>query len=291
MKRVVLYTNCQGKAIREILACHPDMSTDYDLKNAIVIGNYELMNNQQEVPIDTIRDADLFIYQPISVDRGQYSTQVVLQHIKPGCTTQSFVYLYNYSFWETLVFADGDYDIGTFGIKYAALNHEPITSLRDSGISWAEIERRIHANTLDWKFRERYEKTQAILRENEKECTVKVADFIDANHKTQHLFYTQNHPTEHLLVFVAKSILANLGYDPEKLPPIDQLPRPHYKKTNASVSKFKFTIPARGYYGLKFGIAARKYYGFTFLPPIVPTDMNVVIDQAKRIYDGVYVNK
>lgn len=279
MKSVVFYANCQGHGIRQILGAHPDMARDYDLKNATVLGNYSYMNTNADLPLEILEKADLFIYQPISADRGKYSTRELLSTLKPGCKNESFVYLYNYAFWETLVFADGDYDVGTFGMKYAALNHEPITSLRDNGVSWEEVQQRIVNNTLDWKFADRYQKTQALLREKEEACSVRVADFIDQHHKTNLLFYTQNHPTMFLLVYVAKQILTNLGYDPEKLPPIDSLPYPDYNIGRSKNPHFQF------------GVAAWQHYGFTFMPrpgPHVTTD---ILENAKRIYNGVYVNR
>jgi hypothetical protein len=279
MKSVVLYANCQGHGIRQILACHPEMSKDYDLHNATVLGNYTYMNTETDLPIDVLKNADLLIYQPISSDRGKYSSQHLKKMLKPGCKTESFVYLYNYSFWETLVFADGDYDIGTFGMKYASLNHEPITSLRDAGLSWDEIQNRIINNTLDWKFKERYEKTQSVLREKEAQCSVKVADFIDFYHKDKLLFYSQNHPTMFLLVYVAKQILTNLGYNPHTLPPIDTLPHPDYNSGRGKIPHFQF------------GLAAWEYYKFTFIPRPDQNALNAILENAKRIYDGQYVNQ
>ena len=279
MKSVVFYANCQGHGLRQILTCHPEMSKDYDLQNATVLGNYSYMNTGKDLPIDVLGNADLLIYQPISSDRGKYSTEELKNTLKPGCKTESFVYLYNYAFWETLVFADGDYDIGTLGMKYASLNHGPITSLRDTGVSWDEIQTRILNNTLDWKFKERYEKTQAILREKEAECSVKVADFIDRNYKEHLLFYSQNHPTMFLLVYVAKQILTNLGYNPHTLPPIETLPHPDYNSGRGKNPHFQF------------GIAAWQYYGFKFIPRPTPNTTRAILENAKRIYDGEYVNR
>lgn len=279
MKKVVFYANCQGHGIRQILNCHPDMAKEYDLENAVVLGNYTYMNTNSDLPYDILSEADLFIYQPISSDRGKYSTDDLLSKLKPTCKTESFVYLYNYAFWETLVFADGDYDVGTLGMKYAALNHEPITSLRDAGLSWGDVKQRILSGTMDWKFKERYQKTQAVLREKEACCSIRVADFIDLHHKDKLLFHSQNHPTIFLLEYVAKQILAHLGYDPEKLPPIEQLPHPDYNSGRGKNPHYLF------------GPAAWDYYGFTFIKRPGSYTLNAILEQSKRIYDGDYVNR
>ena len=277
-KKVVIYANCQGRAIRDILAYHSVLSEEYDIFRGTVISNYDYMNTNAGLPYDILGQADLFIYQPISSERGQYSTVELLKTLKPGCKTVSFPYLYNYAFWEVLAMSNADYDIGMFGMKYAHLNQKPITDLRDAGFSFEEIERRIRANQIDWKFGERVEKTQTILREKEKECDVKVADFIDAHYKTHLLFYTQNHPSMFFLRFVAQRILEKLGYNPNILPDENRLQHPDY---NAGHQNFPH---------YEMGYAAWKHFGFKFIPQPGSYVADKIVSMARRIYDHRSVN-
>lgn len=278
-KKVVIYTNCQGQAISNILLGHPTLSLEYDFENAVYLGNYTYINTDESLPWDVIMDADLFIYQPISSDRGKHSTADILKCLKPTCKICSFVYLYNYALWECLVFADGDYDIGTLGMKYAVINHEPITDLRNKGVSFEDIKKQIISKTFDWKFKERYEKTQSILREKEKECSIKVADFIDSNHKDNMLFYTQNHPSMFFLRYIAKEFIKQIGgHDPELLPDEDHLIHPDYNKGRTKHMHYPF-----GWY-------ACKYYGYTFIKHPDGSDMSELINQAEKIYNNNYVS-
>lgn len=277
-KRVVIYANCQGRAVRDILAYHSDLSEEYDIFRALVINNYTYMNTKSGLPYDILGQADLFIYQPISSERGQYSTVDLLKTLKPECKTLSFPYLYNYSFWEVLAMSDADYDIGVFGMKYAHLNQKPISDLRDAGFSFEEIERRIRANQIDWKFGERFEKTQEILREKEKECDVKVADFIDAHHKTHLLFYTQNHPSLFFLRFVAQRILEKLGHNPDILPDENHLQHPDYNIGQGNFPHYEM------------GYAAWKHFGFKFIPQPGSHVTDKIVSMARRIYDHRSIN-
>lgn len=280
MKRVVMYANCQGAALRDILRCHPTLSKEYDFDSATLIANYVVLRSGDPFPFtEQFATADLLIYQPISSAHRGFSTEEVLKFVKPGCKCISFVYLYNYAFWETLVFADGDYDVGTFGMKYASLNHEPITSLRDQGVPFEQVAQRIRDGTLDWKFKDRYNTTQSILREKEATCTIRVADFIDAEHKDHLLFYTQNHPTMYFLRWVAQRIIEQAGHDPTLLPPEESLPFPDYNSGRGVGPHFMF------------GPAAWDHYKFTFIPRPGPSSLTAIIEQARRIYDGVYVSR
>jgi hypothetical protein len=278
-KKVVIYANCQGRAICDILRGHPTMQDEYDFENATVIGNYTYIGTDESLPWDIISQADLFIYQPISSDRIKHSTTEVLKRLKPTCKTCSFVYLYNYAFWECLVFADGDYDVGTLGMKYATINHEPITSLRSKGVSLEEIKSMIRSKNFDWKFKERYDKTQQILRDKEKDCTIKVADFIDSNHKHHLLFYTQNHPTMFFLRYVAKQIISQVGgHDADLLPDEDNLIHPDYNRGRTKHVHFPI------------GWFAWKHYGYTFIHEPTDNVMSELISQVEKIYNRHYVN-
>ena len=278
-KRVVIYSNCQGRGIQGILAYHSALNDEYDFYGANVLSNYTFMNTNAGLPYDILAQADLFIFQPISSDRGKYSTDELLKTLKPSCKAISFVYIYNYSFWETLAFSDGDFDIGTLGMKYALLNHKPITEARESGMTFEQIEASIRNETFDWRFKERYEESQRILREKEANCTIKVADFIDTYHKTQPLFYTHNHPSMFFLRYVSKEIISNLGYNPETLVTEDYLPHPDYNSGRTKGSHYCI------------GPAAWKYFGLSFVSKPTNDKFDLIVKNARDIYDKKFVDR
>lgn len=276
MKRVVTYANCQAKNVCRILATHPELSREYDFENPTIVSNFGLIQGNTPVPTSAFQDADLVLYQPTADSHGQYATSSVLAHCKPECVRISFPYIYNYSFWEVMAFADGDYAVGHDAAKYARLNHAPITRLREQGVPFTTIESLIKSKQFNWDFASRYAESQRILREKESECDVKVADFIDAHHKDTLLFFTQNHPGLPVLRHVAEQIITRLGYDPTRLP--NDVPAPDYAPDSSSGPH----IP--------IGWFAWKHFGFSFIPEPAPNTFPFIIHHAKKIYDQVYVN-
>ena len=276
MKKIVTYANCQAKNIIRILATHPVLSKEYDFDHPVILSNFGLLQGKQAIPYDEIASADLFLYQPTADKHGPYATSALLSYCKPTCRKISFPYMYNYAFWEVLVFADGDYAVGHSATQYAHLNHRPITKRKEAGMSFAEIETQILHKTFDWEFAERYTETQAILRSKEAECDVKVADFIDAHHKDMVLFYTQNHVATPLLKHAADQIVCLLGEDPSLFPA--DVPPPDY------APNFKGAE-------LPIGWFAWKHYGFTFMDEPAPNTFPFILHHAKQIYDGNYAQR
>jgi hypothetical protein len=273
-KQVFYYTNCQGSNIIKILAKHPTLSLEYDFENAKGVGNFGAIKDQKGLPYEQIESCDLFIYQPTDAKHGIYGTPDILTHLKPDCKTISFPYLYNYAFWECLIYADGDYAVGMN--KYTHLNHQPITKWKDRGFSFEQIKNMIVSKNFDWNFKERYNHSQQVLREKESICDVKVADFIDQHYKDHLLFYTNNHVSLFLLTHVAKQMIIKLGYDPELLP--TNLPHPDYCPEGGNNPEYPI------------GWFAWNHYKFTFIPEPNQQIMNVILYFSKQIYDGKYIN-
>jgi hypothetical protein len=161
-------------------------------------------------------------------------------------------------------------------MKYAHLNQRAITDLRDAGVPFEEVERRIRSGTMDWKFAERWTTTQTILREKEKECDVKVADFVEANYRDHLLFYTQNHPSMFFLRYVAEEIIKTLGYNPSILPDETHLIQPDYNSGHQVVSP----------YGYEMGVAAWQYFGFRFIAKPRPHVTETIVAMSRLIYNG-----
>lgn len=273
-KQVISYANCQGKNIIRILAKHPTLSLEYDFENALCIGNFGAIQEKVTLPYDKIESCDLFFYQPTDAKYGIYGTPDILSHLKSDCKSLSYPYLYNYAFWECLVYADGDYAVGMN--KYTHLNHAPITKWKHRGFSFEQIQKMILSKEFDWNFKERYEHSQEVLREKESVCDVKVADFIDKYHKNHLLFYTNNHASLFLLTHVAKQLISKLGHDPELLP--TTLPEPDYNPNGGNNPQFPI------------GWFAWNHYKFTFIPEPPQHVMNAILFYAKQIYDGTYIN-
>jgi len=196
---IVIYSNCQSKGISYCLGSVIEA-------NFHEITNYEYIRNKKELPIETLKKADIFIYQPTKAKHGIYSTDTkvegnVCSHLKSDCMKIAFPYIYNSSFWAFVQENDNFKDI------------EPILDLKKSGHSLETVTKMFLNGEIDFEYEKRFNKCMNILREHEKLCDVKVSDFIDANVGNVKLFLTQNHPSTHIYVHCTNQILKLLGSD------------------------------------------------------------------------------
>jgi len=255
MKNIVIYSNCQGKAIIDILKHHITFCKDYDIENFINIINYEIIKNKEDIPIKSLEACDLFIHQPIKDKHGIYSTQNIISYLKPECIQISFPYIYNDSFWELL-----------YNPKENHINNKVVCDLKLEGYSLNEIKLMILNNCIDYNFKERFERNMTILRENEENTLIKVADFIEENYRDHLLFHTYNHPTSYLLTYVAKEILKLLNYSLNELAPSQH------------------SIFYENYFEPPMGQAVIDYYKFTFIQEPMYKSIDYIAHNATCMY-------
>lgn len=197
MLNIFVYGNCQSKGIIYCLSKVLEA-------NFIHIINYEYIWENKNLPIDDIKNADVFIYQPTKAKHGIYSTDTdvkgnVCSHLKPSCIKIAFPYIYNYAFWPFV--PESDHFKGI----------EPIIKLKKGGHSLETITNMFLNEEIDFDYEKKFNKCISILREKEKLCDVKVSDFICANAQNIKLFLTQNHPTTHVYIHCTNQILKLLG--------------------------------------------------------------------------------
>lgn len=209
---IVLYSNCQGDGIK------------YFLNNTIneacftIIYNYGIINNKDVIPVDVLSKADIFIYQPIDKKHEQYSTDKsvennIMTHLPEHCKCISFPYIYNSALWALIAPATIDGYIGDYPGVNKYINAETIQKLKKDGKSLEDVISMFHNGTIDFNYEERFKNCMNILRIKEKQCDIKVADFIEKNIKKHKLFFTQNHPTSCVFVHCTNQILEILGYE------------------------------------------------------------------------------
>jgi len=209
MVNIVYYTNCQYRCL------------DYFLHRAIKglktyhIENYTLIKNKEPIPLDILKCADIFIYQPIDKRHGIYSTDdtCILSHLPPGCKRVSFPYIYNSSLWVLIPPANIDGYIGGYSGMDKYINSEPIEKLKAQGHSLDVVLQKYSNGEIDFDYENRFTKSIEILKKKEEICDVKVAEFIEQNIRKHKLFFTQNHPTTCVMVHCVNQILSILGHD------------------------------------------------------------------------------
>ncbi len=191
-KLCLIYANCQGRAFDTFLRMSAEFQEKYRIE---IVNNYIFIQNKHNLPLDTFKKADLFIYQPIAAKHGVYATDNLFEYLPPQCVKISFPYIYNDALWPL------------FEVLGEIKGQEVVVSLIESGLSLKEIVDRFCAGKIDFQFERRFSDSMAILRSKEEKTDVKVADFIVSNFRTKKLFLTHNHHTNAIYIHCANQIL------------------------------------------------------------------------------------
>lgn len=197
MKKCVMFGNCQCSGIKKLL----EFSDFYEHYSVVQYANWQLIDGDGSLPLETIRSADLIIYQPLPDVYGCLSTNgknknSFMNHVKKSCILISFPRIYNSALFPIFHKRhDRSVMCGT------VLNK--ITSESDLVALY-------HANLLDFGFEKRLQENYDISIEKERECTIKIIDFIYKNIPNRKLFLTQEHPTTFVFAEVVRQICEKL---------------------------------------------------------------------------------
>lgn len=212
MVNIVFYANCQARGLNYFL-------NQYIKKiESTHIQNYFYIRDKKQIPIDILKKADIFIYQPIDKKHGIYSTDVsiennIMSYLSPNCKTISFPYIYNSYLWILIPPEHGDGFIGNYPDLNKYVNREPIEKLKVKGHSLDEVLQMYSKGEIDFDYNNRFNKSIEILKKKEELCDVKVSEFIEKNIRKHKLFLRQNHPTSCVFIHCVNQILSILGYD------------------------------------------------------------------------------
>ena len=212
MINLVFYTNCQYSGLDYFIKKHINK---IETKH---IENYSIIKNKNKIPFDILKQADIFIYQPIDKKHGIYSTDTsvennIMSYLSPNCKIISFPYIYNSSLWILIPPANADGYIGNYADMDKYINREPIEKLKVKGYSLDEVLQMYSKGEIDFDYKNRFNKSIEILKKKEELCDVKVAAFIEKNIKKHKLFFTQNHPTTCVFIHCVNQILSILGHN------------------------------------------------------------------------------
>ena len=95
--KIYLYGNCQAKdGLGHLIL---SITNEHQLFPCLV---HRYIENKTPLDKETLKQADVFIYQPIHDRHGEYSTNYIIKNIlKKDCKTISFPYIYNSAFFST----------------------------------------------------------------------------------------------------------------------------------------------------------------------------------------------
>ena len=215
MKKVcIIYANCQNKLLAELLAKSPAFTAEYTVHAFSV---HLLLRGKTTLDADLLSQAKLFIYQPVKDIHGVCSTNYILDRLPADCQRLSFPPLYFTGYFPQFCKNPANKvvkQLHPYGIIPQGDRH--IISLLDQSSSVEEIADRL----ADPNFYQRSELLENVennlneLARRESSLDIKVSDFIRDNYQKYRLFYTHNHPTDKLGIYVVDRILAAIGLPP-----------------------------------------------------------------------------
>ncbi len=270
--KIVIYANCQGIGISYFLKKSIDIlsnpmrnssdgrnlagfcrnSLEFERISHIRID--DIVFKKSNINYNLIKNADIFIYQPLDDKHGNISTNSILKLLKPECKKISFPYIYNNSFYPVigpLVIKDS-YRSKPCSVIFN--NSEIITDLIDKKYNLNEILKLYRENKINFNYQKRWDYTNNILKEKEKNCDVKIVDFIKNNFSKQRLFLLENHPTSIIFINVVNQILEKLEI-PVKINPTNY----NLNDANLSGGLIPLDDSSNNFFNYEFNIEPNNY--------------------------------
>lgn len=204
-KKCVIFGNCHCSGIKKFL----EFSKFYEFYELKQYANWQIIKELKltdDIYIN-ISEADLIIYQPLKDIYNCYSTnknnpESFFNLTKNTCKFISFPRIHNNAIFP--IFNKRKYSNEVYGKINNKINSvENLIYLYDN-------------NLLDFDFENRMKNNYLISKE--KDCDIKIIDFIYDNIRRQKLFLTQDHPTSIIFNEITSQIckILNLNYDYEK---------------------------------------------------------------------------
>ena len=211
-KLCIVYANCQNELIANYLTKSDEFNREYFIKTIPI---HRLIRKQTTIPNRILKQAQLFIYQPVKNVHGDRSTEYLLGKLSADCQHISFPPLYF---------------TGCFPQFCRNPNKRAIESLYPYGIipqgdaniiSMLEqnigIDKIINHLNSDSFYQRQYlennvNKGLRELARRESNLSIKISDFIRDNYQKYRLFYAHNHPTDNMGIYVVNQILKLVNF-------------------------------------------------------------------------------
>lgn len=181
---IVIYGNCQSKVFKHVF----DRCSEFKDSKITFIINFDYINKKKPLPLDTIANCDLFIYQPIGKHHPGYDTDSILDMINKDSkldkrpATVSFPYIFNLGLFP-------DYIKGPDSFPYMSKS----ISAWKQGLTY---------HLTDDIINGQYVYSIDEMKRHELITDIKLVPFILDNMNKQQLFLTVNHPSNYLLEYL-----------------------------------------------------------------------------------------
>lgn len=223
MKKYTIYGNCQARIIARVLNSSKMFKNQFEYIDIKAVHRMTLKDLEYTIN-EVLPQLDLLIFQPVSDkfnNDERYSTNNFLQKLKSKAISISFPSCYFSGYnpeLKRIVSSEDSINKNDFNyhdqnlVKYFLeenFSNPECFMLSDSfyskDFSFQAVEESI--NEL--------EKRELNIFGSEQQIDIKISQFIRENYRKQRLFYTFNHPSEPLLIYLGKSILRLLEIDDE----------------------------------------------------------------------------
>ena len=207
---IVLYSNCQSIGIKYFLEKKL-------LGTYFIIENYKYFDNPENLPINILEKADVFIFQFTNSSHGICSTDInseknIFLYLNKNCIKIGIPSIFQSSFWPVIPgfgsCRDGHEIIKELKFKYSL---EEILTLYDN-------------KEIDFKLSERFNKCQEHTKNIENYYLTKtnldiitITNFIKENYINYKLFITHCHPSCYIFVYIVNEIIKILNVKIENI--------------------------------------------------------------------------
>jgi hypothetical protein len=253
MKNFVIFANCQNNALALTLLENNEFSSKYLWSEIPPIQN--VTRSDVDDIVKKVRDADLFIYQPIAISPYlpvEMTSNFLKSQLRDNVTAISFPSMYFDGYFPHLQTLKGLVStlnlVHDYFIAYACaigLEEQQVLSLIKKDVFYPrQLSKDLAAKSIE----------NLRNRENQNNVEIKLSEFIETNYKNKKLFNQFNHPKRDVLRFVAESILTKIDIENYKIEPqgkgyLDVIMTPIYRSTYNNL-KLKFEEDFNIYNGL-----------------------------------------
>lgn len=203
-KKLVIIGNCQCSGIIHYLYQNKEFSDTYEYKQ---YANWQLIENNCDIPSKEISSADLLIYQPLEKRHGIYSTDPSVKNsigsfVGDKCVKIGFPFVYSDYIWPLIQKQKG---------SNRWFGSDSIDKLLESGLNLNDI-LNLHENRqIDWQYSSRYKHSMDILKNKEEKTDVKISSFIEKNLSEMLMFLIPEHPSSIIYWNMCNQILKILN--------------------------------------------------------------------------------